>query len=186
VVPDSDSDDEFVPFAWAKKPVAPEVKDQKAAVDEDPLGLATAFSGQVWVQIEDLETTTAKGVSAPVELDSAAWRAQIQQVVKRASEQQSSGSASSAGETLQVAHTMLVEKFTGNLSMWHQRRRQHPMWQQPQVEPRAPSLPRPRLIPSRGRPIAGSSLTCGTSPGCDGQMAAPCPSTKKIHTTPWK
>jgi hypothetical protein len=46
-------------------------------------------------------------------LDSAAWRAQIQQVVKKASEQQSSGSASSAGEALQVAHTMLVEKLAG-------------------------------------------------------------------------
>jgi hypothetical protein len=112
-IPDTDSDDDFVPFAWAKKPIAPEAAAQAAVTDEDPLGLATVFSGQAWDQVENLEAAAAKGSSSQTESSSAAWREQVQQVVKKASEQQSGGSASSAGETLQVAHSMLVEKLAG-------------------------------------------------------------------------
>jgi hypothetical protein len=75
--------------------------------------LATVFSGQAWDQVENLEATAAKGSSSQTESSSATWREQVQQVVRKASEQQSGGSASSAGETLQVAHTMMVEKLAG-------------------------------------------------------------------------
>jgi hypothetical protein len=112
-VPDSDSDDDFEPFAWAKKPVVPKAAAQTVVVDEDPLGLATVFSGQVWDQVENLEAAAATGSSSQAGSSSAAWREQVQQVVKKASEQQSAGSASSAGETLQVAHSMMVEKLAG-------------------------------------------------------------------------
>ena len=112
-IPDSDSDEDYVPFAWAKKPIAPEAAAQAAVVDEDPLGLATVFSGQAWDPVENLEATVEKGSNSKDELSSTTWREQVQQVVRKASEQQSSGSASSAGDTLQVAHAMMVEKLAG-------------------------------------------------------------------------
>ena len=85
-IPDSDSDEDYVPFAWEKKPIAPEAAAQAAVVDEDPLGLATVFSGQAWDPVENLEATVEKGSNSKDELSSTTWREQVQQVVRKASE----------------------------------------------------------------------------------------------------
>ena len=73
--------------------------------------MATVFSEKAWDQVENLEITSANSSSSLAGSSSADWRAQVQQAVRKASEQQSSGSASSAGETLNAAHAVLVDNL---------------------------------------------------------------------------
>jgi hypothetical protein len=63
-VPDIESDDDFVPFAWTKTPPAPGTEDQPNATNEDPLGLATIFSNRTWDQVENLEPPAAASSSS--------------------------------------------------------------------------------------------------------------------------
>ena len=73
-IPDDESDEEdFIPFAWTKKPPASEIAAQANITDEDPLGLATAFSEKAWDQVENLESTVAKSSSSQAGSSSADW-----------------------------------------------------------------------------------------------------------------